>query len=175
MGSAIITQESVKLTGEETSQQGGVWNLEVFLPSACLPFLTGQPILADDFEIFLDLAIGSAGRLGADGMAIWITDDLLRLGNTFGGQNPWTGLGIMLDSFDNDGKGDNPAIYGLLSNGDFYDPQTDGDRMRNPNLHLGFCRAPFRSRSSIPGMPGDPFKMLIRYEKKYASLKYLFV
>ncbi|CAF4353171.1 unnamed protein product, partial [Adineta steineri] len=42
------------------------------------------------------------GRVGADGMAIWFTDKPGVEGPVFGSNDNWNGLGLFLDSFDND-------------------------------------------------------------------------
>ncbi|CAL2030732.1 unnamed protein product [Caenorhabditis brenneri] len=46
--------------------------------------------------------IGRQGRVGADGLGIWYTSQLGTLGPVFGANDFWTGIGLFMDSFDND-------------------------------------------------------------------------
>lgn len=38
-------------------------------------------------------------------------------GPVFGSSDKWTGLGVFFDSFDNDGKHNNPYIMGVVNDG----------------------------------------------------------
>ena len=55
-----------------------------------------------DWEIEVVIRVTGRGRIGADGMAIWFTEEKGTEGPVFGSNDYWKGLGIFLDSFDND-------------------------------------------------------------------------
>lgn len=55
-----------------------------------------------DWEIEVALRVSGRGRIGADGMAIWFTEEKGTDGPVFGSNDHWKGLGVFLDSFDND-------------------------------------------------------------------------
>jgi hypothetical protein len=48
--------------------------------------------------------VGDRGRFGAEGIAFWYTRDSAQLGPVFGSRNAWDGLGVLFDTYDNDGK-----------------------------------------------------------------------
>lgn len=51
------------------------------------------------------------------------------LGNVFGANDYWVGMGIMLDSFDNDGQKNNPFVSLMINDGTrSYDHVTDGSQ-----------------------------------------------
>ena len=95
------------------------------------------------FEIEVVIRISGRGKIGADGMAIWYTTEgaptqvqiLIKLIDRkksrhlklnliqadivpiYGARDKWNGLGIILDSFDNNSKGDNPIIMMHVNDG----------------------------------------------------------
>lgn len=74
-----------------------------------------------DFDWWVvDLAfrITGRGRIGADGLAFWYTQEKGHYdGTIFGSSDKWNGLGVFFDSFDNDNKHNNPYIMGVLNDG----------------------------------------------------------
>jgi mannose-binding lectin 1 len=59
---------------------------------------------SDNWEIEVTMRVNGRGRIGADGMAVWYTDKVGTEGPVFGSNDNWNGLGIFLDSFDNDAQ-----------------------------------------------------------------------
>lgn len=51
--------------------------------------------------------------------AFWYTKDRGNLGQTYGNQDRWVGMGIMFDTFNNDNAGSNPQIIAVLNNNTF--------------------------------------------------------
>lgn len=49
------------------------------------------------------VSIHGKGRLGADGIAFWYQERPNTIGNFFGNTEHFNGLGIILDTYDNDG------------------------------------------------------------------------
>ncbi|KII69616.1 Protein ERGIC-53 [Thelohanellus kitauei] len=68
------------------------------------------------WEVLIDFHIFGQSRIGADGMAFWFTDAKGVTGPTFGRSENWYGLGLVLDSYDNDHQRNNPIITGYLNN-----------------------------------------------------------
>ncbi|CAF5050779.1 unnamed protein product, partial [Rotaria sp. Silwood1] len=87
-GSAIASDEQVRITPSIRSQKGWIWSKNT--------------LSANDWLLDIKLRITGRGRVGADGMAIWFTENPGVEGSVFGSNDQWKGLGIFLDSFDND-------------------------------------------------------------------------
>ena len=71
-----------------------------------------------DWMVDVKLRISGRMKNGADGMGFWFTEEKSGEGGpTFGGPESWKGLGLFLDSFDNDGQQDNPKIQIVINDG----------------------------------------------------------
>jgi len=106
-GHAIAGDENVRLAPSLRSRQGSIWTKKMFSK--------------EWFEIEVVIRISGRGKIGADGMAIWYTTegaptqaDIVPI---YGARDKWNGLGIILDSFDNNSKGDNPIIMMHVNDG----------------------------------------------------------
>lgn len=103
-----------------------------------------QPLSIKDWEARVSVRIDGSGRLGGDGVAFWYAAEPGVLGKAFGSKEQWKGLGVFLDTFDNDGKRDNPYISVVVNDGTkTYSSATDAK-----DLELGGCRANFRKADS---------------------------
>ena len=75
----------------------------------------------DWWEVEVHIRISGRGKIGADGMAIWYTVDGAPAENgdkrIYGSRDRWQGLGILLDSFDNNNQQDNPYIMAFFNDG----------------------------------------------------------
>ncbi|CAF0922076.1 unnamed protein product, partial [Didymodactylos carnosus] len=87
-GSAIASEDQVRVTPSIRSQRGWIWSKNT--------------LGADNWVLDVKLRVTGRGRIGADGMAIWFTEQAGVEGPVFGSNDQWKGLGIFLDSFDND-------------------------------------------------------------------------
>ncbi|KNC84590.1 hypothetical protein SARC_03187 [Sphaeroforma arctica JP610] len=69
-------------------------------------------------------------------MTIWLTEDRAETGNIFGSKDFFKGLGLMIDTYDNDGKRDNPSLYAVIGDGNtaFNHNNDGGDAV------IGKCR-----------------------------------
>lgn len=127
-GSSIPSEESVRVCPSIKSRKGWVWTKNAF----------SHP------HWMIDVSVRVTGRLkhGADGMAIWFTQNAGTEGQVFGNTEVWRGLGVMLDSFDNDGLHDNPKIQVVLNDGSqVYEHHSDGQRQEKAS-----CLKEFRNR-----------------------------
>ena len=156
-GSTVLTDDYVRLTPNDGSRHGALWNLE---PISDIPA----------FELMVGFKIHSPHTLGADGMAIWIAD---RIPNDkeprpwFGMVKEMRGLGILLDSYDNDGAKDNPRISLVYkkevnpSNAHEWDTGKDFK-----GAALGSCQVDFRNKKDLTAVilryrPGGNIELVV--------------
>lgn len=146
-GSAIASNDQIRITPSIRSQKGRVWSK--------------NNVTFDDWEIQVALRINGRGRIGADGMAIWYTDRIGHEGSVFGSNDYWNGLGIFLDSFDNDAQQNNPYILVMTNDGTkSYDHHRDGI-----NQQIGGCLRDFRNKPF-------PINIKVEYYKKALTIYY---
>ncbi|CAB1352031.1 unnamed protein product, partial [Coregonus sp. 'balchen'] len=140
-GNAIPSADQVRITPSLRSQKGSVW--------------TKTTVNFDNWEAEVTFRVSGRGRMGADGLAIWFTTAQGLDGPVYGAADNWNGLGIFFDSFDNDGKKNNPAVLVVGNNGGLvYDHPNDGTTQA-----LGTCLRDFRNKPY-------PVRAKITYYKK---------
>ncbi|XP_037341311.2 protein ERGIC-53 [Pungitius pungitius] len=140
-GNAIPSADQVRITPSLRSQKGSVW--------------TKNKVNLDHWEAEVTFRVSGRGRMGADGLAVWFTTEQGLDGPVYGAADMWNGVGIFFDSFDNDGKKNNPAIVVVGNNGKLvYDHQNDGTTQA-----LGTCLRDFRNKPY-------PVRSKITYYKK---------
>lgn len=101
-GATVVTDDYVRLTPDRQSTIGMMWNL--------------QPLDLPAWEIVVGFRVHSKSGFGADGMALWIVDDIpTQNGGLFGHPHEFHGVGILFDSYDNDRYRDNPAVHVLYN------------------------------------------------------------
>jgi len=146
-GSATSTEDYIRLTPATASNDGAVWNTE--------------PLSYGHWEAAIDFRVTGERFLGGDGFAFWYTKGKETRGGTFGNNDAFVGLGIFFDTYDNDGKRDNPSISAYVSDGSMrYDHATDGEQTR---LDGGFCRVSYRNTRK-------PAKIRITYNADDSTL-----
>ncbi|XP_023650788.1 vesicular integral-membrane protein VIP36 [Paramormyrops kingsleyae] len=144
-GSTLVTSQYVRLTPDERSKQGSIWNT--------------VPCFLKDWEMHVQFRVHGSGKknLHGDGIALWYTKDRLRPGPIFGNQDHFVGLAVFLDTFRNDQHGMDrsfPYISAMVNNGSQpYDHSKDG----RPS-ELGGCSADIRNKDH------DTY-LAIRYSK----------
>ncbi|XP_074211584.1 protein ERGIC-53 isoform X2 [Camelus bactrianus] len=127
-GNAIPSSDQIRIAPSLKSQRGSVW--------------TKTTAAFENWEVEVTFRVTGRGRIGADGLAIWYTENQGLEGPVFGSADMWNGVGIFFDSFDNDGKKNNPAIIIIGNNGRLhYDHQNDG-----ANQALASCQRDFRNK-----------------------------
>jgi hypothetical protein len=87
VGDAFASTQLVRLVPDRQSRQGGYWNTE--------------PVLFRDWEVTYALRVHGVSAVGADGLGFWYVRDYGRVGPLFGNEDLFTGLGILLDTYDN--------------------------------------------------------------------------
>jgi mannose-binding lectin 1 len=130
-GDAIASSEQLRLAPSMRSRKGIAWNKRPFVES-------------ENFEIEMQFKVTGQGRIGADGLALWYTAQQGTLGEVFGSNDYWTGLGVLFDSFDNDGQKNNPYVSVMINDGTrSYDHQTDGAQQILTGCQRDFRNKPF--------------------------------
>ncbi|XP_018331685.1 protein ERGIC-53 isoform X2 [Agrilus planipennis] len=134
---AIASAENVRIAPSLRSQKGAIW--------------TKSPTNFDWWEVDMVFRITGRGRIGADGLAFWYTQNKGSYeGDVFGSSDKWVGLGIFFDSFDNDNKHNNPYIYAMVNDGTKqFDHQNDGLTQSAAGCLRDFRNKPFPTRARI--------------------------
>uniref|UniRef100_S4RV84 L-type lectin-like domain-containing protein n=1 Tax=Petromyzon marinus TaxID=7757 RepID=S4RV84_PETMA len=82
--------------------------------------------------------------------ALWYTANQGSEGPVFGAADRWNGLGVFLDSFDNDGMRNNPMVLALVNDGtQNYNHQTDGITQAQGNCVRDFRNKPYPVRVKV--------------------------
>uniref|UniRef100_A0A672NLQ4 Vesicular integral-membrane protein VIP36-like n=1 Tax=Sinocyclocheilus grahami TaxID=75366 RepID=A0A672NLQ4_SINGR len=151
-GSTLVTSQYVRLTPDERSKQGSIWNT--------------VPCYLMDWEMHVQFKIHGSGKknLHGDGFAIWYTKDRLHPGPVFGNQDHFVGLAIFVDTFRNDLQGMDrsfPYISAMVNNGSLpYDHGQDGR-----STELGGCSVEVRNQDH------DTY-LAIRYSKGRLTVRF---
>ena len=91
-GDAFANEDFVRLTPDRQSKTGGVWN--------------SQPMLWKNWEVMVQFNVNGVGQVGADGLAWWLAREVNVLGDFFGFREKFRGIGVAIDTYDNDGSGE---------------------------------------------------------------------
>eukprot|EP01121_Diplochlamys_sp_Union-15-3_P001151 TRINITY_DN11008_c0_g1_i2.p1 TRINITY_DN11008_c0_g1~~TRINITY_DN11008_c0_g1_i2.p1 ORF type:complete len:352 (-),score=54.69 TRINITY_DN11008_c0_g1_i2:25-1080(-) len=122
----------------------------LYLKTLYVSHLTDKVELVNRFqnwEAIIKFHINGKGALGADGLAFWYTQIPQQLGNFFGGREDFTGLGAVIDTYDNDGSGHHPRLMVLINDGTKHyqhDHNTDQQKQTG-GMELGGCFIPARN------------------------------
>ncbi|KAM9470191.1 vesicular integral-membrane protein VIP36 isoform 3-T3 [Clarias gariepinus] len=141
-GSTLVTSQYVRLTPDERSRQGSIWNT--------------VPCYLKDWEMHVQFKVHGSGKknLHGDGIAIWYTKERLHPGP--GSNDNFHGLAVFIDTYPNDEASYRsfPYISAMVSNGSLsYDHGNDGR-----STELGGCSAELRNKNH------DTY-LAIRYSK----------
>ncbi|NWI49519.1 LMAN1 protein, partial [Calyptomena viridis] len=133
---AIPSADQIRITTSLKSQKGSVW--------------TKNKSIFEYWEVEVTFRVTGRGRIGADGLAIWFTEEQGLEGPVFGAADKWNGVGIFFDSFDNDGKKNNPGVVVVGNNGKLlYDHQNDGSTQALASCQRDFRNKPYPVRARI--------------------------
>ncbi|VDN40705.1 unnamed protein product, partial [Gongylonema pulchrum] len=149
-GDAVASKEQLRLAPSMRSRRGLAWNKRFMGESEHFEIqmafrVTGQGrIGADGIGVWYTAhqpTLGPVSRLQVKTLeltnvrysfALLTTcffDIILELFSVFGANDYWTGMGLFLDSFDNDAQKNNPFIALMINDGTRqYDHQTDGSQ-----------------------------------------------
>jgi len=135
-GSALASPEQVRITPSLRSKKGSLW--------------TRSPTNFEAWEVEVAIRVTGRGRIGADGLALWYTNDRGTEGDVFGSSDKWKGVGVFFDSFDNDGLQNNPYIMVMLNDGSHeFHHQTDGRDQQIAGCLKDFRNKPFAVKAKL--------------------------
>ncbi|XP_050185931.1 protein ERGIC-53 isoform X2 [Myiozetetes cayanensis] len=135
-GNAIPSADQIRITTSLKSQKGSVW--------------TKSKAAFEHWEVEVTFRVTGRGRIGADGLAVWFTEEQGLEGPVFGAADQWNGVGVFFDSFDNDGKKNNPGVIVVGNNGKLlYDHQNDGATQALATCLRDFRNKPYPVRVKI--------------------------
>eukprot|EP00818_Percolomonas_sp_WS_P001147 CAMPEP_0117451556 /NCGR_PEP_ID=MMETSP0759-20121206/9074_1 /TAXON_ID=63605 /ORGANISM="Percolomonas cosmopolitus, Strain WS" /LENGTH=526 /DNA_ID=CAMNT_0005244171 /DNA_START=40 /DNA_END=1617 /DNA_ORIENTATION=+ len=127
-GSAVATENFVRLVPAVKSRVGWMWNLD--------------PLEKNNWQVILEFHIHNSHSPGADGLAFWYTKNPKIIGPLYGYIENFNGLGIIFDTYDNNGDGDSPGVIAVMNNGQ--DVQWDYGNDLKANK-LASCQSNFRN------------------------------
>ncbi|XP_037689323.1 protein ERGIC-53-like isoform X2 [Choloepus didactylus] len=126
-GDTLLGLEEVRLAPSMQNRSGAVWSR--------------ASVLFSTWEVEMQMRVTGPGRRGAQGMAMWYTQDRSQVGSILGALAPWDGIGILFDSSAQDTE-NSPAIRVLAGEG-LAPHESLGDRASQV---LGSCHRDFRNR-----------------------------
>eukprot|EP00300_Choanocystis_sp_HF-7_P028417 c34019_g1_i1.p2 GENE.c34019_g1_i1~~c34019_g1_i1.p2 ORF type:complete len:346 (-),score=74.47 c34019_g1_i1:59-1096(-) len=130
-GSTIVTQQFVRLTPDEQSRSGVLFNT--------------QPCFVHNWQATIEFRIhGKGTKTFGDGFGFfYVKDDFVKVGAgpAFGAPDRFTGLGVFFDTFDNNNDKKNPFVQVSVSDKTIFD-NFDGHKNE-----VGRCQADFRGLS----------------------------
>jgi len=130
-GSTMVTSTHIRLTQDQQSQQGAIWNT--------------VPVHARNWELQVQFKVtGTTKDLFGDGFAIWFSRDRMQSGPVFGSRDYFSGLAVIADTYSNHNGPHNhqhPYLAAMVNNGTLkYDHDRDGT-----HTMVGGCEVKFRN------------------------------
>lgn len=143
-GSTLVTPNHVRITPDQQSKQGALWN--------------SVPCTVPSWEMQAHFKIHGHGKdLFGDGMAIWYAKDRMQPGPVFGSKDYFHGMVVIIDTYSNHNGEHNhqhPYISAMINNGTLhYDHDKDGT-----HTELAGCEVKLRNVY-------HDTSLAIRYEK----------
>jgi len=131
LGSTMVTSNYIRLTSDDRSRQGAIWNK--------------VPCRVRNWEVQLSFKVSGTTRdLFGDGFAFWYAKDRMVNGPVFGSKDLFSGLAIIADTYSNHNGPHNhnhPYLSAMVNNGSLsYDHDRDGT-----HTMLGGCEVKFRN------------------------------
>lgn len=160
IGNAIVkNHDYIRLTADHPHQVGNMFS--------------SQPVNAQSFEMELTFHIHSkSSHLVADGFAIWFLNKKSEIGDVFGAQNYFNGLGIMIDTYKNGKRGQFPYVNLMVGDGNTaYDKSTDGynTRLAGCTAHLILNPSSGVTKARIVYIKDGYFSLDFNYDNKHEN------
>ncbi|XP_076820531.1 protein ERGIC-53-like isoform X1 [Clavelina lepadiformis] len=135
-GDAVPSHDSVRVVPSLRGKKGAVWSKYPFTHNA--------------WQLDVSFRILGRGKVGADGLAVWFVETPSHGGPVFGSMDMWKGMGLFFDSFDNDGKRNNPYVTLIVNDGTMsYSHSTDGYEQKNGGCLRDFRNRPYPTKARI--------------------------
>jgi lectin, mannose-binding 2 len=127
-GAVSIMENLIRLTSNQRDQWG------ILSHDNLLSFESGSLELSYSFKIHSD------SPFGADGMVFWISEEPIKHGMIFGAADTWTGIAIVMDTYDNNDADSHPLVS-IHSNDGTKEFQFEHD---GSTTHVGGCSFNYR-------------------------------
>lgn len=145
-GAIDVHEQSISLGRGQPGQSGALWS-KTPCPYTEWSFTTRLSIRGGEVE-------------GGAGLAFWYTLDGHATGPVLGGPDKWRGLGLLLDTYDDDHRGNNPAILAIMNDGSFeYKPHSDGE-----GQYFAGCLRNLRNRAHPISLRVSHIRQLLKVE-----------
>ncbi|XP_063901329.1 protein ERGIC-53-like [Zophobas morio] len=145
---ASLKPDSVRIVPALPQSSGQIWNR--------------NPVYYQDWQVVFKVRITGTKDLGADGIAFWYTSLKQEPGPVYGSADHWKGLGVFLDTFNNDGRGPPSVILAVVNDGTLsYKHGEDGF-----GQSIGSCSA--RLRNTV-----EPVEVTVQYSNKILTVSTL--
>lgn len=137
----------VSLGGGEHNQFGSAWSR--------------VPNSLSSWQADMTFSIAGDAHSGGNGLAFWyVQNPSTARGNAMGASELWNGLGVVLDTYDDDNRGNNPAIMGIMNDGtQQYQAHKDGE-----GQYFAGCLRELRNQE-------HPVALRVTYQTKGGKLK----
>jgi hypothetical protein len=133
LGDAFANEDFVRLTPDRQSKTGGVWN--------------SQRMSWKSWEAMIQFNVNGVSQVGADGFAWWLAKEVNVIGDFFGFRERFNGIGVVIDTYDNDGSGQHPLVSLFKNDGTkTYAHSHDGGVHHASDMELGHCSYSLRNR-----------------------------
>uniref|UniRef100_A0A7S4P825 L-type lectin-like domain-containing protein n=1 Tax=Paramoeba aestuarina TaxID=180227 RepID=A0A7S4P825_9EUKA len=149
-GDAFANEDFVRLTPDRQSKTGAVWN--------------SQPMLWENWEVLIQFNVNGVSKVGADGLAWWLVKEVNVMGKFFGFRESFHGIGVVVDTYDNDGSGNHPSISFVTNDGT--KTYSHAGTYHANDMELGRCTYPVRSTKENTVMKITHSRDTIRVELK---------
>lgn len=145
-GAVDVHEQTISLGRGQPGQSGALWSK--------------TPCPYTDWSFTARLSIRGKEEEGGAGLAFWYTLDGHATGPVLGGPDRWRGLGLLLDTYDDDHRGNNPAILAIMNDGSFeYKPHSDGE-----GQYFAGCLRNLRNRPHPFGLRVSHIRQLLKVE-----------
>jgi len=133
-GDASVTQDFVRVVPDRQSKRGGLWN--------------AVPNNYENWEMVFKVRISGSSQIGADGLAMWlVSNPSPNPRDFFGFKEKFIGLGIIIDTYDNDKSGKHPKMIGVLNDGT--KSFTHSHSNTEGSMELGNCYFALRNQPPV--------------------------
>jgi gas vesicle protein len=144
-GSASPSSDAIVLAHKTISRPGAIW--------------ARKPSTHEDWEAVFSIDVQGTVDNAGEGFAFWYAETPNKIGDTYGSEDRFNGLGLFFDSHDDNNNSDNPLLMGMLGDGKkVFNKGQDGAGSR-----FGGCRVNYRNRDA-------PTEIKVLYEKNTLSV-----
>lgn len=116
IGDAFYNSNLVRLVPDRQSKRGGFWST--------------IPTDYSDWEVTFGMHIHGSSAIGADGLAFWYAKEP-SIGSLFGNDEMFTGIGVVVDTYDNENSGIHPYMFAINNDGQHGFDFQDHDHLRD--------------------------------------------